>query len=301
MYCRIFSLIIALAWSTASNATTYTQQGYFFTSDPHNRQSFADGINDSGQIVGNLIDTDYRTKGFIYSGGNLSIFQYASNNITIFSGINNNGDVVGTYQSGNAVDVYHGLVYSNGTHTTLDHPAVKQQTTYPYGTRLTGIDDSGRIVGTYSNGYVNGTTTFDGGAFVYFNGSFTALDAPAYGNDPKAVHGTYFTGTNDLGQAVGWYYDSSYVKHSFIYSSGSFTDLPLPNYVDASDSSFPQTLDNWVSDINNNGQILGTVEYSIGIFGTVVLTPVPEPNTWTQFIAGIALLLVFVRKGFEAR
>ena len=68
---------------------------------------------------------------------------------------------------------------------------------------------------------------------------FSTLDYPG-------AAATYACGINDSGQATGYYYDSSWNVHGFVYSGGSFTTLDNPGAV--------QTLP---AGINNNGQETG--------------------------------------------
>jgi probable HAF family extracellular repeat protein len=52
------------------------------------------------------------------------------------------GQIVGRYSDANGS---HGFLYSNGTYTTLDDPLAAN------GTQAFGINDSGQIVGYYSD------------------------------------------------------------------------------------------------------------------------------------------------------
>lgn len=342
MITRAFFLCLALVSSTSSQASTYTTDWYYLSTLPT-------AISDSGQITGSYnASGGSGMSGLIsYANGVATEFPYPTANYFIGSvSANDSGSVVGTYQSSYYTGVTHGFQYSNGVYTTIDHPGVNQQTTSPFGTTLTGINNSGQIVGNYGNNYVNGvysvsthaftysngvfttiddpnsdwttassinnngqivgtTSTYNNAAshqlysgFIYFNGTFTQLNHPDAGG-----YGTFITGNNDLGQVVGYYDDSSYVTHGFVYLNGVYTSLPLVNYVDSSDSSFPQTLNNYVYDINNNGQILGAIQVPSGYSNntyTVVLTPVPEPFTYAMMLAGLGLVGVVVRRSRQA-
>jgi uncharacterized membrane protein len=104
---RSASLLLALSWSTASHASTYTTDSYYLSaylpsSLPYDsRWASASGISDSGQIVGSFHD-DYGTQaGFLlHINGAVSTLRYPSMDYTTALGINNNGDVVGNYQLG---------------------------------------------------------------------------------------------------------------------------------------------------------------------------------------------------------
>lgn len=347
MITRAFFLCLALVSSTSSQATTYTTDWYYlpalYSIVPYGQGTIsASAISDSGQIIGSYNITSSGTSGlFSYANGVATAFPYPTASYFPGSGgSNSTGSVVGTYQSSYATGVTHGFQYSNGVYTTIDNPGVNQQTTSPFGTSLTGINNSGQIVGNYGNNYVNGVYSVSAHAFTYSNGVFTTIDDPsasrtyAYSinnngqivgtlfngsqysgfilsngvfthlNYPGAGgYGTYVTGNNDLGQVVGYYFDSSYVTHSFIYYDGAYSTLPLANYVNNSDTFFPQTLDNYVYDINNNGQILGVIQVPSGYSNTaytVVLTPVPEPSTYAMMLAGLVLVGVVARPSRQA-
>lgn len=329
-------LFAALAWSSFSQADSYSISYYYLPSalyqalpESYGGTVSAGAIIDSGQIVGSY---DYGSGGsgqsglFFYANGSISVSPYPSTDyIQSAGGASNGGSVVGSYRTDNAIAPYHGFVYSNGVYTTLDDPTVNPGATWPSGTQLRGVNDSGAIVGNsfvYENGvftniddpsaqYTNpasinnqgqivGTTVRPGcghavySGFIYQDGVFTRLDYPG-----ARGYGTFVTGNNDLGQVVGYFEDASYVAHSFLYANGVYTLLPLPNYVNASDSSFPETLNNWVYDINNNGQILGAVQMPDGysnVTYTVVLTPVPEPQVSASLLSGLILVGAAARR-----
>ena len=353
MITRAFYLCLALFASTSSQASTYTTDSYYlpalYSIVPRGQGTIsATAISDSGQILGSYNITTSGTSGlFSYANGVATAFPYPTASYFPESvGSSSSGSVVGTYQSSYATGVTHGFQYSNGVYTTIDHPGVNQQTTSPFGTSLTGINNSGQIVGNYGNNYVNGVYSVSTHAFTYSNGVFTTIDHPnashttaysinnngqivgtinSYSNVTQRAlysgfiynngvfsqldfpsaggYGTFITGNNDLGQVVGYYYDSSYVTHGFEYFNGVYTPLPLANYVNSSDSSFPQTLNNYVYDINNNGQILGAIQIPSGysnVTYTVVLTPVPEPFTYGMMLAGLGIVGVVVRRSKQA-
>jgi hypothetical protein len=346
MITRAFFLFLALVSSTSSQAATYTTDWYYlpalYSIVPYGQGTIsATAISDSGQITGSYNIISGTSGLFSYANGVATAFQYPTASYFPGSvGSNSSGSVVGTYQSSYYTGVTHGFQYSNGVYTTIDNPGVNKQTTSPFGTSLTGINNSGQIVGNYGNNYVNGVYSVSTHAFTYSNGVFTTIDDPnasettAYSinnngqivgtlhngyqysgfifdngvfthlNYPGAGgYGTFVTGNNDLGQVVGYYYDSSYVTHSFIYYDGAYSILPLANYVNNSDTSFPETLNNYVYDINNNGQILGAMQVPSGYSNetyTVVLTPVPEPFTYAMMLAGLGLVGVVVRRSRQA-
>jgi probable HAF family extracellular repeat protein len=119
--------------------------------------SIANGINDSGQIVGAYNDSSTTYHGFLLSSGQYTAVE-DPNAVgvpglflgTLPRGIDGHGDIVGSYSDANGV--WHGFLLSGGQYTTLDDPDVGQTFNFEVqGTFLTGINDSGQIVGYYGD------------------------------------------------------------------------------------------------------------------------------------------------------
>jgi probable HAF family extracellular repeat protein len=188
--------------------------------------TFAQGINDLGQIVGYYADSSGQ-HGFLYGNGTWTTLNYPSGNATGAQGINDLGQIVGYYDANSAA---HGFLYSNGTWTTLNYPSGNA-------TDAQGINDLGQIVGYYgANGAAHG--------FLYSNGAWTTLD------DPSANGFTVASGINDSGQIVG-YYASNELMHGFLYSNGTWTTL-----------SDPSGITTEALGINDSGQIVGIYQDS---------------------------------------
>jgi len=154
----------------------------------------ANGINDSGEIVGLYIVLP-NEHGFLYSGGIFTTIDYPGAIWTQLWGVNNVGEVVGTYWSNGQ----HGFLYTGGTFTSIDYPGDSS-------IQPTGINDSGEIVGTYTliNG---GGTTY---SFSLSGGVYTTIDEPA---------GAVANGVNDSGDIVGYYSDQSSCCRGFLDTS----------------------------------------------------------------------------------
>lgn len=91
-------------------------------------------------------------------------------------------------------------------YTSIDYPGAIG--TYPY-----GINDSGQIVGCYSDGSGNVH------GFLLAGGTYTSFDCPG------AIW-TYPFGINTAGQIVGWYLDASGNRHAF-----RATPIRLPSFL----------------------------------------------------------------------
>lgn len=155
------------------------------------------GINNAGQIVADVALTGpFPNQGLLLSGGTSSMITVPGN-ITLAYGINNHGDIVGAYGPGavSYIGAVYGFVDNGGVFTTIALPGVLQ-------TSASGINDSGEIVGSSSNG-----TNTNG--FVDIGGIFTTFDVPG------AVT-TIPYGVNNLGQIVGSYTDASGATYAFL-------------------------------------------------------------------------------------
>ena len=155
-------------------------------------------------------------------------------------------EIAGYYYD--AGDIAHGFVY-NGSLTTINNSSfvdVTDPNMGSYGgTYVTGINDSGEVVGYYfdANDVPHGFAATPDSSGNYDPNAFTDI------NDPLAVHGTYASGVNDAGEIVGYYYDANYDLHGFIYNDGTYLTLDDPS---AADGTYP-------SAVNNSGQVVGFI------------------------------------------
>jgi probable HAF family extracellular repeat protein len=181
-------------------------------------QTFPEGINAKGQIVGWYNDGS-SDHGFLYSGGSYTTLNDPLATVNTFAtGINDKGQIVGYYQDGVSGGglVNHGFIYVGGIYTAIDDPfAISPSVSggTGIGTAALGINDKGQVVGYYYD------SSRDAHGFLYSGGSYTTLD------DPLGVNGTVATGINDKGQIVGYYSDNLNDRHGFLYSGGSYTTL----------------------------------------------------------------------------
>jgi probable HAF family extracellular repeat protein len=114
------------------------------------------------------------------------------------------------------------------TFTTFNNP----QGTGPFQTGGVGINATGQIVGTYSNGGLSG--------FLDTNGTYSDIVDPlGDGSNDEAF------GINDSGQIVG-FYSAGGLVHAFLYNGGTYTTI-----------GFPGQSQNQAWGINNAGEIVG--------------------------------------------
>ncbi len=217
--------------------------------------TFANGINDSGQIVGSY---PYGTagSGFLRSSDGSTFTNindpsaFGSSNGggfgTVAHGINKAGQIVGFYYTGNTV---HGFLWkSDGTFTSFDDPSAIQ-------TIAKGINSSGQITGSYSDssGKYHGFLRSSDGS------TFTNFDHPSAGPS-----GTLGWGINDSGQIVGFYFDGSGIPRGFLRKSdGTFTNLDDPSATRGTEPI----------GINNSGQVVGLYVDAGGTHGFVTSLP----------------------------
>ena len=146
--------------------------------------TWAAGINDSGQIIGN-----YDQVGFLDTAG---VFTTISDPLgtggTVVRGIDNLGQIVGVYYDAQGE---HAFLYSGGTYTTIDGPPGT------YSPVFYGINDSGQIVGDASTG----NPAVYSVAFLLNGGSFTPVTYPIH--DPFGLMITEVRGINDSGAIIG--------------------------------------------------------------------------------------------------
>ena len=278
---------------------------------------------EAGQTL--TLDGDLVTSNTITVGGQFadvtdpSADPPASSTSNVFlTGINSSGQAVGDYIDGH--DDVHGFIYdiSTGQYTALDdvtggafYPGFG---TYPDGTLATGINNSGNVVGSFtdSGGVSHG--------FIYTAGghpAFTTVDAPGAAatsldgiNNSNEVFGTYSasgvtsyftentdgsgftplsnlpTGTNvtvfainDSGSLLGTYNDSAGNVHSFVYTSGATAEIIDPNAEYLPSVSPGESTGTQASAINNAGVVAGTFFDTNGVAHGFVATP--SGNSYT--------------------
>jgi probable HAF family extracellular repeat protein len=172
-------------------------------------------INDSGQIAGIYLAAG-DLHGFVYDGGSVTTIDKAGADPFSLQilGMNNIGQVVGTYAAAGA---QHAFVWSSGSGFTdldLSGSGVGSSSILAL-----DINDSGQIVGTYED-----ASSIDHGFLLGGNGQFATIAFPdAVGPGSGAVS------INNAGQIAGFYLGSDNHVHPFVYSSGIYSTVDMPN------------------------------------------------------------------------
>lgn len=177
---------------------------------PGSVSTSAEGVNDSGQIVGLYTDSSGVLHGWELSGGQFTAINVPSSGWTAAEGINDAGDIVGSYYLGGTL----GFEYSGGTYTTIQVPNAEY-------TEPVGINNNGDIVG---QDYLDGAAV----GFEYSGGTYTTIEVPG-------ATSTSPVGINDSGEIVGVYCTAScaaengeFGQQGFLLSGGVYTTISIP-------------------------------------------------------------------------
>jgi uncharacterized membrane protein len=248
----------------------------------------ADGINNSGDIVGG-----YTIGSYLYRGGSYTPIHDPSSLVTVSRGINNADQIVGYYNDANGL---HGFLMSGGSYTSLDVPGAVR--TFAY-----GINNAAQIVGSYQIGSDTGPQV----GFLLNGGVFTTIGLPttrvhaindlgqiltenlllSEGNStpihyPRSLL-TVAWGINNFGDIVGTYDDQT-AEHAFLLKDGVYSSI-----------DFPGATDTGVLGINDADQVVGFYVDPAGNQHAFLATPVSEPCTLWALILGMVCTLCWAR------
>jgi hypothetical protein len=162
--------------------------------------SYATGINDSGTVVGVVVDVTNVQYGWQLKGGTVTNLTATIPNSfgTSPQTVNDSGYVTGFYSLAN---VYHGFVLSGTTYSSFDYPGASSTQGY-------GMNTAGTIVGIYfPSGSVNGH------AFEKIGSTFTNID-------PPGIMSAVALGINAPGDVIGEYTDNA-GQHGYLWMHGA--------------------------------------------------------------------------------
>ena len=252
--------------------------------------SWATGVNESGQIVGNI---GYSVA-FLWQKGARTSLGHLGGGASSASDISDSGAVVGSSYTNDVTPLglmQHPFMWQNGVMTDLG---------------LLDGDEDGGAAAINSAGQIVGSSgrtdpeTYESfyRAFLYSNGVMTALPVPSW----EAHAGDI----NDSGTVVGTMRAGGGLSkhHAWIYVDGAVTTL---NHLIPQDSGLHIA---YAHAINNAGQIAATAFDAQGRYHAVLLTPgtAPPPSpgitifdvSLTEGQNGTQTALFSVRLSFES-
>jgi len=224
-------------------------------------------INDAGTIVG-----DYSAGGVLHGfvravGGTVTTVDIAGHANTSLIDINNQGAMVGLVNdSGNTADYESFLRSSSGAVTMIAFPGSLR-------TGVEGLNDAGTVVGAW----VDAASSVHG--FVRnAAGVFTTIDLPG-------SMATIPSGINDAGWITGEVDDAA-GSHAFVLDPvGRLSLFDVPG------AAFTSAVG-----INAAGVIVGQYCDAADNCHGFVATPVPEPQAWALFAAGLLAMGTRLRR-----
>jgi probable HAF family extracellular repeat protein len=215
--------------------------------------SYANSINDAGQVVGSSRDSSGHTPAFLYGDGVMRSIGSLGRNDASATAVNAAGQVVGESWT-EGYEAIHGFLYDQGS--------MKDIGTFGGNSSARDINDSGWVVGlSYLSGAAGPRR-----AILYRDGIL---------HDLQTLGGTesYALGINSSGQIVGGSFITGDSQcHAVLWSQDTMQDLN--NLVSLGG-------DNYLSaarGINDEGQIIAVTNNN----RSYLLTPVPIPATVTE-------------------
>lgn len=242
------------------------------TPSPSWRNSEGHGINNSGQIAG------FEPSGGVFVTGVNGVDPRRIGNLNSYTDeaydINSSGQVVGNAHISSG-SYKHAFISSSNHVYASDLGTLGGSTS-----SATGVNDAGKVVGYSETTPLLHTIH----AFITdINSNMT--DLGTFGGQSSAA-----TDINSNGQVVGWAETGiGNQRHAFITGPNGAGMTDLNSLVHLGNGTFLYD----ANGINDRGQIIANA--SDGHSYLLTLAPVPEPDTYAMFLAGLGLM------GFIAR
>jgi uncharacterized membrane protein len=187
-------------------------------------------INERGDIVGEFIDSNGVTRGFVrFSDGSFSAPIVDPNDTVGFTegrGINNSRTVVGDYAISDGT--LHAFFLSGDTFTEYDVPGAVQ-------TILLGINDPGDVTGGFDP---DGSGVFQ--AFIGRGGTITSFSVPG------SLSTFAYEINNSKHLVVGYFIDSSGILHGYYRDANGALHFPIDPPGSVGTVLFGDNNRNWV-------------------------------------------------------
>ena len=310
----LLSIALALTLTVPfAGAASYTLTSFDYTGGD---ETILSGINNNGQIVGQIYYDAGADPYFIYSNGIFNLIPPVSSSSVTVTGINDSGQMSGYYRNA-ATNQWAGFIYHNSVFTDTNI-AYEGRVTYACDINSRG-EVFGKVPGTREEYFIykspgtyvpinspqiNETLNIgsfnDNGLVVGFsytshravifnlnNSEISFFSFPFQDTADLELIGTSAADINNGGTIVGNYtvmgYDytkSEYLVYyyGFIKEGDSFTTI-----------AFPGSTETWISGINDLGQIVGYYVDSNDDMHGFVGNPVPSAGS---FNPAIPLLLL---------
>ena len=199
------------------------------------------GVNASGEMSGIYGTEDGRFHAFFWRNGKVTTLDPEGMDFSVAAFLNSKGDVVGFARKGS--EPRHGFVWRDGSFEFIDVPEAG-----PRGTRPSGINARGDVVGAFYDNVDNGHLR----GFLLRRGEYTRVDVP--GTEDGF---TYAQGINNGGVIVGYYAKNDEdLDHGFVLTKDGYTTVDVPGAY-------------WtdIYSINTQGDIVGAFEDETGVHG----------------------------------
>ena len=210
------------------------------------------GINNSGTVCGDYVDSDGNFHGFFLSGGTFTEYDIPGATNTLVLGINDPADFAGAFSLTGPTGTHQGFITVGGTITSFSVPGALS-------TFANEINNSNQLVVGY---YIDSSGIPHG----YFRDTNGALHFPI---DPSGSTATILFGLNGRDWVVGRYADGSGVTHGlFFVPPNSFFTFDYPG------STFTS-----LNGISNQGNITGRYVDGSGTHGFIARVRGKPPTT----------------------
>lgn len=259
-----------------------------------NPPTYAEDINNSGQVVGRSLIPGNQMRAFVWQNGTMTALPTLGGEVGFATAINNRGEIAGYSDRTPGVS----LQSLRATFWTTSHAAVDVGVVgSDNNSTAQAINNLGHVAGiSTANGEVSHAFIWNGSTRTTFiqngNGATVVRDlndsgivvghhnshAYSWQSGPIVDLGTLSGGTsstanaiNSAGQIVGSSFNGS-VLSAFLYENSQMLDLRAQVNNPGSWSLLSEA---W--DINNSGQIVGFGTFNGSSNQVFLLTPIPEP------------------------
>jgi probable HAF family extracellular repeat protein len=246
-----------------------------FGTSPFNGTAYC--INDAGWVAGSSSTgpNGEPQHAFLYRDGQMKDLGVIDGWRSVAYSINTSGQVVGE-SSVSWSGPFHAFLYDEGKMIDIGK-------FLPFnGSRATGINAVGQITG-YAFNEASIDDNIETHSFIYDKGAITDLGS-------LGGITTYAYGINSSGQVVGRSYTTApYTVHAFLFADGQIKDL---NDLIPFDSGWEL----WgATAINDLGQIVAYGYNAEREGHAILLTPIPEPSSFTLLVVGLFVLAWRIR------